>query len=132
MEKVMYQPVLSKEEWETGKLPSFGVYHSLKKAKEDYPKHTIAAYLEGEIEEPTYMDDNIEQRKEEAIEHATHYLCDSDELSMEEQIRAIAAHAERLPSDNIDDVEGVVVWEPLEYTITCDDFLEMIGWKDDF
>lgn len=136
MEKVMYQPILSKEEWETGKLPSFGVYHSLKKAKEYYPKHTIAAYLEGEIEEPTYMDNNIEQRKEAAISQAMNYLCDNETThdgqrgSIRAQVEAIAAHAERLPSDYIDEVEGVVVWENVRYTFECDEFLQMIGWPE--
>lgn len=78
------------------------------------------------------LNDKQPTGKDEAIEHATHYLCDSDELTMEEQIRAIAAHAEEDGSDLIDEVEGVVVWEKVEWSITCDDFLEMIGWKDSF
>lgn len=74
-----------------------------------------------------------EQDKDAAIEHATHYLCDSDDLTMEEQIRAIVDHATDIDgTDFIDDVEGVVVWEKLQHSITCYDFLEMIGWKYDF
>lgn len=67
--------------------------------------------------------------KEKAIEEAGHYLCESDEMTMEEQIEAIAAYAEEEGGYNlIDDVEGVVVWEKVENSISCDDFLEMIGW----
>lgn len=55
--QVFYQPILSKEEWEKGELPSFGVYRELANAKEDYPKHDIAAYEEGDIENPTFVDD---------------------------------------------------------------------------
>lgn len=130
----MYQPVLSKEEWETGKLPSFGVYHSLKKAKEDYPKHTIAAYLEGEIEEPTYMDDNIEQRKQAAIDQAMNYLCDNETThdgqrgSIRAQVEAIANWPNQ--ACFIDEVDDVIVWEKVVYTFTCDEFLQMIEWPE--
>jgi hypothetical protein len=61
MAKVIFQPVLTKEEWETGELSSFMVYRSLANAKQDYPKHVIAAYVEGEIEDPTFVDD-IDER----------------------------------------------------------------------
>lgn len=132
----MYQPVLSKEEWETGKLPSFGVYHSLKKAKEDYPKHIIAAYLEGEIEEPTYMDNNIEQRKEAAISQAMNYLCDNETThdgqrgSIRAQVEAIAAHAVENGDDFIDEVDNVIVWQKVTDTFSCDEFLQMIEWPE--
>lgn len=124
----MYQPVLSDAEWTAGELPSFGVYHSLKKAKEDYPKHTIAAYLEGEIEEPTYMDSDAEQRKEEAISAAAHYLCD-DEFSLEDQLNSIAAAAQEDGTGLIDNVENVLVWEKVEDTFTCYEFLDLVGWE---
>lgn len=52
---------------------------------------------------------------------------------MEEQIRAIAAHAENVDGNAwVDDVEGVVVWEKLENSLRCQDFLDMIDWKDSF
>lgn len=71
--------------------------------------------------------------KDEAIEEAGHYLCDSDELTMEEQIRAIAAHAENEDgNDLVASVEGVVVWEKLQHSLRCQDFLDMIDWKDSF
>jgi hypothetical protein len=65
--------------------------------------------------------------KDEAMKSAGHYLCDS-ELTIEEQVEAIAAHAEENGNDLIDFVEGVLVWHMVENTITCNDFLEMIGW----
>ena len=53
----MYQPILTEKEWSEGDLFSFMVYRCLKNAKEDYPNHPIAAFLEGEIENPTFVDD---------------------------------------------------------------------------
>jgi hypothetical protein len=125
--KVIYQPILTVEEWETGKLPSFGVYHELENAKKDYPEHLIAAYFEDEIQEPTYMDADSTRYKE-AIENACHYLCDSDELTMEQQVEAIAKQADEDGSVMIDEVEGVIVWEPIEDTYDCDEFLQLINW----
>lgn len=67
--------------------------------------------------------------KDKAIEEAGHYLCDSDEMTMEEQIEAIAAHAEYEDgSDLVSNVEGVVVWEKLQNSLRCQEFLDMIGW----
>ena len=64
--------------------------------------------------------------KDKAIESASHYLCDSDELTIEEQIEAIANHEDQY--DMIDNVEGVIVWEKVEWSFTCDSFLDQIGW----
>jgi hypothetical protein len=60
MKNIYYQPILSPEEWEEGDLSSFMVYRELKNAKADYPNHIIAAYEEGDIEEPTIIDDDNE------------------------------------------------------------------------
>jgi hypothetical protein len=54
---VYYQPILSNEEWESGELSSFMVYRELKNAKLDYPNHQIAAFLDDDIEEPTFVVD---------------------------------------------------------------------------
>lgn len=71
--------------------------------------------------QPTAMD--------KAIAEAAHYLCDLDlELSIREQVEAIAKQAEEDGTEMIDNVEGVVVWEPLEGKYDCDQFLQMIGW----
>lgn len=135
MKKVMYQPVLSVEEWETGKLPSFGVYHNFDNARKDYPNHTIAAYGEDEIEEPTYMDKN-ETAVNVAIAQAMNYLCDNESThegqlgSIKNQIEAIASHAKNHPSDYIDNVDGVIVWEKVTNTFECDEFLQLIEWPE--
>jgi hypothetical protein len=60
-----------------------------------------------------------------AIELASHYLSDGD-ISTEEMIEAIANHEDQ--SDMIDNVEGVVVWEKVEWSFTCEQFLEEIGY----
>jgi hypothetical protein len=60
------------------------------------------------------------------VSEAEHYLCDDDDMSTLEMIEAIADHEDQ--SDLIDNVEGVVVWEKVEGSITCQDFLEMIGY----
>ncbi len=54
---IYYQPILTPQEWESGVLNSFDVYRELKNAKGDFPKHTIAAYEDGDIEEPRFIDD---------------------------------------------------------------------------
>jgi hypothetical protein len=70
---------------------------------------------------------NLPTAEDEAIAEAEHYLSDSV-LSTKEQIEAIAKQAEKDGSVMIDDVEGVVVWEPLERRFDCDTFLLAIGW----
>ena len=63
--------------------------------------------------------------EENAIDLASHYLSDG-ELSTEEMVEAIANHENQ--SDMIDNVEGVVVWEKVEWSFTCEDFLNEIGY----
>jgi hypothetical protein len=55
-EKFYYQPELSVEEWESGKLASFQVYRDWLNAKKDYPNHNIKMYSGNDIEEPTFVD----------------------------------------------------------------------------
>ena len=69
------------------------------------------------------QEENSPERK--SIELAMHYLCDGD-LSTREMIEAIANHEDQY--DMIDNVEGVVVWEKVEYSFTCEQFLQEIGW----
>ena len=63
---------------------------------------------------------------ERQVSEAEHYLCDDDDMTTLQMIEAIANHEDQ--NDLIDNVEGVVVWEKVEYSITCRDFLEMIGY----
>ena len=55
--QIFYQPILTPDEWTKGELSSFMVYRQLANAKADYPSHQIAAYEEGDIEDPTFVDD---------------------------------------------------------------------------
>ncbi len=63
--------------------------------------------------------------REKAIELASHYLSSGD-LSTEEMVEAIYNHENE--HDLIDDVEGVVVWEKVEYSFTCKQFILEIGY----
>jgi antitoxin component of RelBE/YafQ-DinJ toxin-antitoxin module len=73
-------------------------------------------------------------RQEKAVEEASHYLCFFDdeetgeEVSIKTQLERIAAHPDQ--DDFIDNVEGVMVWEKVEYSFTCDQFLDQVGWVD--
>jgi hypothetical protein len=61
------------------------------------------------------------------LTEAMHYLCDSEEMSIREQVEAIATHEDS--EDLIDNVEGVVVWESLEGRYKCSEFLySLIGY----
>lgn len=55
--EVFYQPIMTAEEFIKNDLASFMVYRKFENAKTDYPKHTIGAFTENEIEEPTFVDD---------------------------------------------------------------------------
>ena len=74
-----------------------------------------------EVIQSTEEDDN-----ETAYEHAGNYLSDG-ELTTEQMVEAIAKHENQ--ADLIDDVEGVVVWEKVERTFDCEEFLDLIGYK---
>ena len=67
------------------------------------------------------VDDGITNKM---VENASHYLSDDDEISTREMIKRIMEHEDE--NDYIDNVDGVVVWQPLEYKFTCSDFLDMI------
>jgi len=64
---------------------------------------------------------------EDAVENAAHYLA-NDYLEIPGVIRTIEEAAETTDGyDLIDDLEGVMVWEPLEGRMTINRFLELIG-----
>ena len=54
--RAYYQPVLSKEEWESGKLSSFQVYRNHENAVKDYPNHEIKLYNGDDIENYAFVD----------------------------------------------------------------------------
>jgi hypothetical protein len=68
-------------------------------------------------------------KEEETIERASHYLCegDSEEESVASQVDLIVAQSEIDGSMTLDHVEGIVVWEKVEYSFTVNSFLEEIG-----
>lgn len=61
---------------------------------------------------------------EKAVEQALNYLSDGD-LTSAEMVQAILDHEN--PTDLIDNVEGVVVWQKVEYSLTCEEFINIIG-----
>lgn len=73
-------------------------------------------------------------RQETAIDEASHYLCFFDdeetgeEVSIRTQLERIAAHPDQ--DDFIDNVDGVMVWEKVEYSFTCGQFIDQVGWVD--
>lgn len=90
----------------------------LKSDFNDVPQWVINAANE-------FIEKSKPSAEDKAIELASHYLSDGD-LSTKEMIEAIANHEDQ--SDFIDNVEGVVVWEKVENSFTCEDFLSEIGW----
>lgn len=55
-----YQPDLSEKEWEKGRLSSFEVYASKEVCQKDFPKKHIDEYSGSQIEEPSFVDGQIE------------------------------------------------------------------------
>lgn len=62
---------------------------------------------------------------DKVIKSAGHYLTGNDD-DIREQIQSIVNH--RKEGELIDDVNGISVWQPVENSITCKDFLDMIGY----
>lgn len=71
----------------------------------------------------------LPSKKEQIIERASHLLADG-ELSIEEMVKAIADNKDEYQI--IDYVEGVNVWEKVEYSFTCKQFLDEIDYTEDF
>lgn len=63
--------------------------------------------------------------KEETIKLAEQFLAGDGDT--EQAIQAIINHPE--DNDLIDNVDGVSVWEKVEYSFTCEQFLEQINYK---
>lgn len=58
------------------------------------------------------------------LEWACDILCGDDDNSIEEQIKLIEACED--DTMYIDNIDGVVVWEKLEWSLTVSEFLEQI------
>jgi homoaconitase/3-isopropylmalate dehydratase large subunit len=109
----------------------------IKEAAQAIKEHLIQLAVDDKLPldmtqlDETFIVDIIGQHqpteKEKAIAEAEHYLSDSH-LSIREQVEAIAKQAEEDGLVMIDDVEGVLVWEPVEGIFYCDEFLQLIGW----
>lgn len=91
---------------------------TLKSDFNDVPKWVIEASNE-------FIEQSKPTEREIMIERASHYLSDGN-LSTEEMCDAIANHKDQY--DMIDNVEGVEVWEKVENSFSCDDFLSEIGY----
>ncbi len=64
--------------------------------------------------------------RERMIEMAGHYLCEADDVSVEEQVALIEAQAEIDDTVFIDHVDDVIVWEKVEFSFTVRSFLDEI------
>jgi len=62
-------------------------------------------------------------KEEERIERASHYLCDADDITIADQLALIDAQAEIDPYVLLVNVEGVIVWEKVEWYFTVKDLL---------
>ena len=72
------------------------------------------------------IESQLPTQNEKAIELASHYLCESDEMSIEDQVKRVYNHEDE--DDMIDNVDGVIVWEKVEYSFTCEQFIYEIGF----
>jgi hypothetical protein len=61
---------------------------------------------------------------EEGVKKAMDLLSDGD-LTTAEMVQAILDHED--PTDLIDNVEGVVVWQKVENSLSCEEFINIIG-----
>ena len=67
----------------------------------------------------------IPTRIEKAIEEARHYLCDNDDITVEEQVKRIAEADEE---EMIENIEGIMEWEPIAGKYNAIEFLELINY----
>ena len=72
------------------------------------------------------LKENEPTKEDKVIEEASHYLVEG-EFTFAEQVEKIAKWPEQF--DQIDYVDGVIVWQAVENQFTCDAFLDLIGYK---
>ena len=68
----------------------------------------------------------VPSAEDERIERASHYLCDADDITIADQLALIDAQAEIDDTVMLDHVEGVIVWEKVEFSFTVGEFLDEI------
>ena len=73
------------------------------------------------------IESQLPTQNEKAIELASHYLCESEEMSIEDQVKIIYNHEDE--DAMIDYIDGVTVWEKVEYSFTCESFIYEINYK---
>jgi len=78
----------------------------------------------GELEE--VIKSKLPTKEDERIERASHYLCDADGMTIADQLALIDAQAEIDITVMLDNVEGIIVWEKVEWVFTVGDFLDEI------
>ncbi len=66
------------------------------------------------------------KEKKYNLEKAGEYLVPDDEKSVEDMVKAIIEAHKTKPMELIDYVEGVCVWEKLEFALSCSEFLDLI------
>jgi hypothetical protein len=88
-----------------------------------------------EMEIANIIDGFTPTSREKAIEMASHYLCEFEDeedddnfVSIETQLIRISQHEKK--DDFLDDVDGVMVWEAVQYQFTVEDFIDYVGWVD--
>ena len=64
--------------------------------------------------------------EDERIERASHYLCTENDLTIVDQLALIDAQAEIDDTEMLDNVEGVIVWQKVEWSFTVGEFLDEI------
>ena len=69
---------------------------------------------------------SVLNQRQNMIDRAMHLLCDSDEMTTEEMVEAIANHPDE--DDYIDNVDGVIVWYKVVNEFTCSAFLDEIDY----
>jgi hypothetical protein len=67
-------------------------------------------------------------KRDEIIAKASELLAYDSEISTEEMIKRIVKCKDE--NEIIDYIDGVDVWEKVEYSFTCEQFLEQIGYDE--
>ena len=95
--------------------------HSTKSGTIDRGAGMLAAVRE--IEEFLSSD---EAKAEKRMDAANELLCPDDDKTIEEMVALIEEENKVNPDQTIDYIDGVNVWEKVEYSFTCRSFLEHI------
>lgn len=94
---------------------------------EDVPTWIIEAAAEFFVDKVNLKQPN---KRQQVIENAGRYLYADGDKEISAMVTAIAEHTDE--TDIIDYVEGVEVWEKVEYKFTCKEFLLDIGYYKGF